>query len=374
MTESPEILASRLYSELAERGEVSGWWLGALHAVPRHHYIPDTIYPGSRDFIPLHRAEKPEEWLKFVYTDDAITTQVDNGHPNGTPRRPTSACSQPLVVAQMLEAFDPKPGERVLEIGTGTGWNAAILANEVGAENVTTIEVDQSVSDQARGALDAGGYQRVTTVVGDGTLGWKPGAPYAGVLATVAVKAIPYAWVEQTRPGGRIVGTLSNAYFPPGIVALNRDYEGNARGRIVGRAAFMSIRADQHDCGPYNTDTYDCTETKIHPYYLGVNSRHSAIAIGQRVPDVRVKWHPSNDPDQPDLSGHMWWFAEYGGSWASLRVEGDPPWEVHQSGPRRLFEEVRDAYRWWRKQGEPQASDWLVTVTPEGQTITLQPE
>jgi protein-L-isoaspartate(D-aspartate) O-methyltransferase len=161
----------------------------------------------------------------------------------------------------MLTELGARAGERVLEIGTGTGWNAALLAHTVGAENVTTIEVDPAVAAHARAALDATGYGAVTTIVGDGAVGWPNGAPYDRVISTVGVAAIPYAWVEQTKPGGRIVAPLTNSYRSPGLVALTRHGDGSASGRLAGPAAFMVLRAEREP-RVRGTDFVDPPETK----------------------------------------------------------------------------------------------------------------
>ncbi|HEY4007240.1 MAG TPA: hypothetical protein VGM60_18935, partial [Pseudonocardia sp.] len=158
MTDTPEVRARRLVDELTQRGAASQRSAAALRAVPRHLFIPDTIYRHQRgragnDLVPVHRGERPEQWLALVYADEAVNTQVDDGQPaeDGTGWEVTSSSSQPSVVAGMLDELRPDPGQRVLEIGTGTGWHAALLAHLVGAENVTSIEVDPCVADRARG-------------------------------------------------------------------------------------------------------------------------------------------------------------------------------------------------------------------------------
>ncbi|MDQ2709050.1 MAG: methyltransferase domain-containing protein [Actinomycetota bacterium] len=120
----------------------------------------------------------------------------------------------------MLHELDPQPGMRVLEIGTGTGWNAALLAELVGPHNVTTIEVDPAVAEAARQRLTAARFADVTLITGDGLLGWPPAAPYRRVLATVGVDAVPYQWIEQVSAGGRLVLPLTNPYQAPGVAVL----------------------------------------------------------------------------------------------------------------------------------------------------------
>jgi len=370
VTDQPEVLSRRLLDDLARQGEITGSWAAALHTVPRHHFIPDVIYrhergrPGN-DLVPLHRADEPEHWLDLVYSDVPINTQVDDGNPSmdGTGFEVTSSSSQPSVVAGMLAELDAQPGERVLEIGTGTGWNAALLAHIVGAGNVTTIEIDPAVAAHARAALDATGYGGVTVVVGDGAVGWPNGAPYDRVLSTVGVAAIPYAWVEQTKPGGRIVAPLTDSYRSPGVVMLTRHDDGTASGRLAGPAAFMALRG-QREPRVRGADFVDPPEvkatTELHPHHLTAN-RAAAVAIGLRVAGVCWSWQSVGD------LGTLWLYAPGSRSWASLQVLEQPPYAVEQAGPRRLWDEVTDAYEWWLDAGEPGADAWLVTVDRHGQ-------
>jgi protein-L-isoaspartate(D-aspartate) O-methyltransferase len=135
----------------------------------------------------------------------------------------------------MLAALDVHPGHRVLEVGTGTGYNAALLAHRLGAEHITSIEIDSSVAAQARTALSHAGYGDICVVTGDGALGYAPRAPYDRIIATAAVHSIPYPWVAQTRPGGRILLPWANSYTGA-LVALTVDEHGTARGGIVGES------------------------------------------------------------------------------------------------------------------------------------------
>ncbi len=157
----------------------------AMLAVPRHRFIPEAS-------------------LRTAYADEVYVTKR-NGHGDAI-----SSASQPSIVAEMLEQLDVRPGHRVLEIGAGTGYNAALLDALVGPEgSVTTVDIDADAVRRAREALDDLGCDRVRVVQGDGELGWAHGAPYDRVIVTVGTWDLPPAWWEQLAEGGRLVAPLS---------------------------------------------------------------------------------------------------------------------------------------------------------------------
>ena len=131
--------------------------------------------------------------LEAVYRDDALVTRQS---PQGMP---ISSSSQPAIMAAMLENLDLAPGLRVLEIGAGTGYNAALLS-ELGAR-VVSLDVDAELAGLAGRRLAEGGAG-VEVAVGDGMLGWPPGAPYDRVIVTATPRSIPTAWRDQLREGG----------------------------------------------------------------------------------------------------------------------------------------------------------------------------
>lgn len=156
----------------------------AMRAVPRHSFLPG---------VPLRRA----------YANDVVQTKRDA---DGVP---ISAASQPAIVGAMLEQLDVRPGMRVLEIGAGTGYNAALLAHLAGADGeVVTVDVDDDIVAGARAALAATGTENVTVLRGDGALGAPGFAPFHRVIATVGVWDLPLAWREQLAADGRIVAPL----------------------------------------------------------------------------------------------------------------------------------------------------------------------
>jgi protein-L-isoaspartate(D-aspartate) O-methyltransferase len=371
-------LNNRLLDDLAERGALSTEWRGAFERAPRHLFLPDVVWRKRADgrLEPVRRDQDPDAWLTLAYRDRPVDTQVDDGHPaaDGTGYEVTSSSSQPVVVAEMLAELAPEPGVRVLEVGTGTGWNAALLAHRVGAENVVTVEIDPDVAAHARAALDRAGLAKVTVVTGDGEQGWPDGAPYDRVIATVGASVVPYAWVAQTRPGGRLVVPLNNTFQPPGLAVLRIDDAGIATGRLAGRAAFMGLRSQRvtrPQGGDFGGTPDVVSTTDLHPYRWA-GDRAAATAIGQLLGDgIHTHYQPS---DEPETIGRQWLLHPDSRSWATVDLAPEAPYEVCQAGPLRLFDKVEAAYELWLESGRPQLVDWTVTVGPAGQTIALDSE
>lgn len=120
--------------------------------------------------------------------------------------------SQPLTVAFMLELLGLEPGQKVLDIGTGSGWQAALLAEVVGPEGlVVSVERIQSLSDQARQNLLKFHFNNIKLVIGDGNLGWEEGAPYDRIVAAASGQEIPLAWQEQLKVGGIMVAPVGES-------------------------------------------------------------------------------------------------------------------------------------------------------------------
>jgi protein-L-isoaspartate(D-aspartate) O-methyltransferase len=184
----------------------------------------------------------PGEPLAEVYADRSIAVKV------GERDQALSSSSQPTTMATMLEQLGLEPGHKVLEIGAGSGYNAALMAHVVGETGqVITIDIDQDLVDAAREHLAAAGAHRVQVVCADGGYGYAAAAPYDRIVLTVGTWDIVPAWWAQLRPGGRLVLPLS---LPGGMKSIAFEQEGDHLSSLsVKDCGFIRLRgafADPH--------------------------------------------------------------------------------------------------------------------------------
>ncbi len=186
-TTSPEALRNRLVDQLTEAGTVRTAAVEtAMRTVPRHEHVPDVS-------------------TETAYANASVTIKP-GADPDGLP---LSCASEPAIVAMMLEQLDVKPGDHILEVGAGTGYNAALLAFLTGPNGqVTTVDIDPDVTAHARKALDATGNDRVHVATRDGALGDHDHAPYDKMTVTVGAWDLPTAWWQQLADEGRLVVPL----------------------------------------------------------------------------------------------------------------------------------------------------------------------
>jgi protein-L-isoaspartate(D-aspartate) O-methyltransferase len=164
--------------QLEMRGIKDKGVLEAMEKIPRHMFVPENM-------------------LTYSYNDEPLP--IGEGQ----------TISQPYIVAYMTEALELKQSDRVLEIGTGSGYQAAVLA-EMGGE-VYSVELNQDLSMQAQKVLKHLGYKNIYFKVGDGTYGWKEKAPFDAIMVTAAPDRVPRALEDQLRIGGRMVIPVGSA-------------------------------------------------------------------------------------------------------------------------------------------------------------------
>jgi len=179
--------------------------------------------------VPRHRFVPPEH-ESVAYVNHALSI----GH--------GQTISQPFIVALMTDLLGVGEGDRVLEVGTGSGYQAAVLA-EMGVR-VHGIEVIAELAGQARERLARLGYDNVEVCTGDGHRGWPEHAPYDGIIVTAAAERVPPALVEQLRVGRRMVIPLGLPYETQWLTVVERDEEGEPRSRSILPVAFVPMRGE----------------------------------------------------------------------------------------------------------------------------------
>jgi protein-L-isoaspartate O-methyltransferase len=236
---------ARAYAEALSADDVlDPTWQKIFADVPRHVFVPrfwaldqynspDVEITGSD---PGQRGK----WLDAVYSNQALVTQwTPRPWRDRTVRVVTSSASEPGVVATMLDRLDINEHHRVLEIGTGSGYNAALLCARGGDDRVTSIDIDPVLVEDARGKLAEAGF-RPRLHVGDGAIELAGGRQYDRIIATCAVARIPSAWITQLAPRGRLVVPLG---WGGGLAVLDKVGDTEVTGRIDrAEVRFMWLR------------------------------------------------------------------------------------------------------------------------------------
>jgi protein-L-isoaspartate(D-aspartate) O-methyltransferase len=217
--------------------------IDAFRATPRHLFL-DRIYHYQRQggtWREVRVARPGRAELKLVYADRALTTRLSEEGPDAPPV-PISSSSQPSLMAQMLEDLRLGPGMRVLEVGAGTGYNAALLAHVAGP--VTSLDVDRRVLAEAQEHLRAFPDRRVELLHADGRAGHPAGAPFDRIVVTAATPDLEPAWLRQLSDCGLVQAPLALA---PGLayIVQGEVRHGRFEGRLTRPAYFMPLRAEQ---------------------------------------------------------------------------------------------------------------------------------
>jgi protein-L-isoaspartate(D-aspartate) O-methyltransferase len=182
--------------------------LAALRKVRREAFVPDTLIPRAYVNTPL---------------------------PIGCGQ----TISQPYIVALMTDLLDLRREDHVLEVGTGSGYQAAVLAEL--ADTVCSVEVIPELAARAATVLAAEGYGKVALRTGNGALGWPGRAPFDAIIVTAAAREVPPALVEQLRPGGRMVIPIGEAFGDQELRLLHKDADGHVTSRGVLSVAFVPL-------------------------------------------------------------------------------------------------------------------------------------
>ncbi|MFI7503434.1 methyltransferase domain-containing protein [Streptomyces sp. NPDC049687] len=325
-----EVLAASARAAMVRGIQASGafaadpGWREAFATVPRHLFVPYYYVSGVGGYE-RRWGESPdprtrERWVRGAYEDTPLATRLRDGEL-------LSSSSQPSLMALMLAELRVEDGDRVLEIGAGTGYNAALLAYRLGDDHVTTVDLDPEITESARRHLTAAGY-RPTVVTGDGARGVPERAPFDRIIATCQLASVPRAWIAQCRPGALILTPLAT-----GLAALTvRDPE-HAEGHFLHTPAFfVPLRGENRpepEPVPLGGVPQRARESDLFRFLLsltrGTLDPHEAYALWERegMPD-RERYGVTVGPE------HAWaWLDE---------PEGPYAWPLPGSSGVRLVE------------------------------------
>jgi len=361
---SPSVWIERYVRELKSKGAIRSRAVERAFRKVERHRLLEGFYVWPEDapreltqarFIemPLRSGERDPRVLQRIYSDEALVTRLDEEG------RPSSSTSQPSLVALMLEELALEPGMRVLEIGTGTGYNAALMAEIVeDPKLITTIDIQEDVVRQTRRLLERAGYGEIRVLCRDGAQGAPEGAPYERVIATVGCPDLSWRWVEQLSTEGRMLIPLQHGgpHCHP-LVKLYKLSNEHVRGRVVGWSGFMPIQG----------------ELQAEPIWSPIDWHWDAK---DREPERSY-------PPFPECEGPAWWDFHYflalcdrraymGASGFGLfdpesqaivavTAEGIKLW-----GDEALYEDLRRIYKRWEELDRPRLTDWQVELVPKG--------
>lgn len=207
MVEVIDKIARQTYSQTLRVG-ISDRVLDALRVVPRHEFVPDKLRASAYDNRPL-----PIGYGQTI--------------------------SQPYIVALMTDLLRPEPGHRVFELGTGSGYQAAVLA-ELGLE-VFTVEIVPELGRRATRQLRRSGYEQVHAAVGDGYFGWPEEAPFDRIVVTAAANHVPPPLIEQLKPGGRMVIPVGPPFLVQQLVLVTKGEDGSLQTRQLLPVRFVPL-------------------------------------------------------------------------------------------------------------------------------------
>jgi protein-L-isoaspartate(D-aspartate) O-methyltransferase len=321
----------------------------AFAKVPREAFVPDGFQRRDGSWV---RPADPE-FLATVYSDDVLVTKVDN-------KIPVSSSSQPSLMAIMIMALRVTPGLRILEIGAGTGYNAALLAS-LGA-TVTSIDVQEDVAVRARAALARAGVSGVRVEHGDGYAG-RPGDRFDRVIVTVGIGGVSPQWLAQLTPGGFVLAPVKHAGTHP-VLVVSGPPGGPVIATPVCPSGFMLA------AGPLTADHPGAFPSPAGP-----------------LPELSPVAPPRFDPPLDEIAYRDLWYAA--GAWSrraahvavpgrdqgclalldESRTDGAviyPDGSIHTGNSADLVPAAADILDRWTAAGRPTMRAWRVSFTLTG--------
>lgn len=375
---------SALVGQLGRNGDLrSARWRTAFTETPRHVFVPTIISITESGSTTVNGADPAQQqsWLDQVYSDDSLVTRC-MAHPSLTTAKnqpllvSTSSSTMPSLMARMLEALDVHDGHRVLEIGTGTGYNAALLCHRLGSSNVVSIDIDPTLVSAARSRLADLGHHP-TLVVGDGTAGAGQHGPYDRIIATAAVPTIPLRWIEQLAPGGKILANLRGEVAGGTLCLLTKE-DDEVIGPVLpigGHFMWLRPQADSPLRVPEPERTRSSrnaarTSTALDPSML-VSNDSFRFLLQLHLYGARSFSHTRiYDPrTRVTCDGVLIDACDLSHAEVIISSEPDKQRPVIQVGPRRLWDSVEIAYQLWCHLDRPDPGRFGIVANPTTQFV-----
>jgi len=360
--------ADALVAELTRAGVLASGWRRAFEQVPRHVFVPE-FFTADDERVSADNPAQHDRWLAAVYSDVSLTTQL-LAAPGTDLMWPTSSSTRPSLMARMLGLLDVADGHRALEIGTGTGYNAALLSHRLGDANVTSIDIDPALVETARGRLADLGY-RPQLSVGDGAEGVAEQAPYDRIVATCGVPTVPRAWITQLTASGLIVadvrGELSSS-----LVVARKSTPHSVTGRFLassGHFMWMRAKADNplRNGGGFGAviDFTDAeTDTTSIPL-AAFDDEDFRFILQLAVPRLGPVGYTIRDGREG-----IFLVTDDDRSWVEISPDTGNESTVCYGGPRPLWPDMADRWGWWNALGRPERSRFGLTAHDDGRHHT----
>jgi protein-L-isoaspartate(D-aspartate) O-methyltransferase len=210
-------------------------WAGDPYPVPRERMVAEQIQARGVRHPEVLRAMRAT--LRHLFVPEAVRSLAYQDTP--LPIGYEQTISQPYIVAVMTELLEPARAHKVLEIGTGSGYQAAVLSPLV--RQLFTIEIVPELAKESAGLLKKLGYANVTVRQGDGYLGWPSEAPFDRIILTAAPPEIPKALLDQLKPGGKLVAPVGRSPLDQDLVVIDKGADGKIRQRSVFPVRFVPM-------------------------------------------------------------------------------------------------------------------------------------
>ncbi len=236
--------------ELQQTGAIHSFSVAnAFAAIPREPFVPLFYKQQGREWVPYSKETQDEPWLGMIYQDEALVTLLD------AQNIPISSSSQPSLMAAMLEALDVQPGNTTLEIGTGTGYNAALLSQLTGDPRlVTTIEMNRDLVTQAEQILHEI-VGPVTVIAGNG-YAIAAEQSYDRIIATASAPRVPHSWYRQLSGGGRLVMPLMGSLNVSGFLIIEKGETQGVGHFLPIPLGFMPMRSSDTTTDPTSRELF----------------------------------------------------------------------------------------------------------------------